>query len=124
MDSIRKHVYLAALLHDIGKFYQRSDEGSSVTSKILDEKVKNLENVLLPSFNGKKTHKHALWTAQFIIENESVFGKLTGVEDKNLTDDNSLLQIAAGHHLPYTQQSKLGKIIKEADSGFRNGQRF
>lgn len=116
MDSIRKHVYLAALLHDVGKFYQRSDMGSSVTSKILDEKVKTLENVLLPSFNGKKTHKHTLWTAQFIIENESVFAKLTGLEGKNLTDDNSLLQIAAGHHLPYAQQSELGKLIKEADS--------
>jgi CRISPR-associated protein Csm1 len=116
MDSIRNHVYLAALLHDIGKFYQRADEDSTASSKILDERVKNLENVLLPSFNGKSTHKHALWTAQFIVENESVFRKLTDVENESLTAVNSLLQIAAGHHLPYSQQSELGRIIKEADS--------
>lgn len=40
MDSIRNHVYLAALLHDIGKFYQRADEDSTASSKILDERVK------------------------------------------------------------------------------------
>ena len=116
MDSIRKHIYLAALLHDIGKFYQRSDQGSAATSKILSEEVKALENVLLPSFNGRKTHKHALWTDQFIIENESIFNNLSGVESENLTSNDSLLQIAAGHHLSYSQQSELGKIIKEADS--------
>jgi CRISPR-associated protein Csm1 len=55
----REHIYLAALLHDIGKFYQRADTGSIIK--------------------------------------------------------NTLLNLAASHHLPKEQLSKLGKLIKEAD---------
>lgn len=35
MDTLREKVYLAALLHDIGKFYQRADTGSVRGSKYL-----------------------------------------------------------------------------------------
>lgn len=116
MENIREHVYLAALLHDIGKFYQRADIGSVDGSRYLTSSVKNLENMLLPSFNGVKSHKHALWTAQFIVENEAVFKNLVGSDIVDLRDRNNLIQISAGHHLPFSQQSSLGKIIKEADS--------
>jgi len=37
MENIREHLYLAALLHDFGKFYQRADSGSVSTSKFLSE---------------------------------------------------------------------------------------
>lgn len=116
MENRRDHIYLAALLHDIGKFYQRADTGSVATSKYIKQKVKDLEMVVLPSFNGTTTHKHALWTAQFIIENEAVIKNLIGSDLSDLRDRNSILQLSAGHHLPYLQQSDLGKIIKEADS--------
>lgn len=116
MENIREHIYLAALLHDIGKFYQRADTGSVSSSKFLDLKVKNLSPMILPSFNGNTTHKHALWTAQFIIDNEILFKNLVGANLDDLIIKNNLLQLAAGHHLPNSQQSDLGKIIKEADS--------
>ena len=37
MENIRERLYLAALLHDIGKFYQRADTESISTSKFLSE---------------------------------------------------------------------------------------
>ena len=116
MKNVREHIYLAALLHDLGKFYQRADTGSTDSSKYLTSSVKNLENALLPSFNGIRSHKHALWTAQFIIENEIVFKNLVGSDIADLRDKNNLMQVSAGHHLPFSQQSSLGKIVKEADS--------
>ncbi len=116
MENIREHIYLAALLHDIGKFYQRADSGSVNSSKYLSSSIKNLEGIILPSFKGVTTHKHALWTAQFIADHETVFKSLVGVSSLNLQNENNLMNIAAGHHLPYSQQSTLGRIIKEADS--------
>ena len=115
MENIREHIYLAALLHDIGKFYQRADTGSVGTSKKLSEKIKKLEDQILPSFNGITSHKHALWTAQFIADNEAVFKNLIGADLSDLRNKNNLIQLAAGHHLPMLQQFELGKIIKEAD---------
>ena len=41
MENIRERIYLAALLHDIGKFYQRADQGSVRTSKYLKEHCKD-----------------------------------------------------------------------------------
>lgn len=37
MNTVREHIYLAALLHDIGKFYQRADSGSVATSEMLSQ---------------------------------------------------------------------------------------
>lgn len=116
MDNIRDHVYLAALLHDIGKFYQRADTGSVASSKNLSHEVKSLEQMILPSFNSVTTHKHALWTAQFIIENRATLKGLIGSDLSDLSDKNNIIQLSAGHHLPGNQQTDLGKIIKEADS--------
>ena len=35
MENSRERIYLAALLHDIGKFYQRADTGSVRSSRYL-----------------------------------------------------------------------------------------
>lgn len=40
--EIREHVYLAALLHDIGKFYQRADKIFSDKTNELSENVKKM----------------------------------------------------------------------------------
>lgn len=33
MDNIREHIYLSAILHEIGKFYQKADnENITITS--------------------------------------------------------------------------------------------
>ena len=111
MNNIREHIYLAALLHDIGKFYQRADAGSVKNSKFLSDYCKD-ESTFCPLNNGQYSHKHVLWTAQFIEDFSIVFKKLTS-EDMQLKD--SLMHLAAGHHLSNDQLSTLGRIIKKAD---------
>lgn len=115
MDDIRNHVYLAAMLHDIGKFYQRADTGSVSKSKFLSTVGKN-EQDFCPVFKGQYTHKHVLWTAQFIEDYASVFKNLLkGSDLSDLSNQNNLINIAAGHHLHKDQLSELGQIVKEAD---------
>lgn len=96
MNMVREHLYLAALLHDIGKFYQRADTGSVA--------------------KGNSSHKHCLWTAQFIEDYSSVFQQLTISTLNDLTDKDNLKNLSAGHHLSFEQQTELGKILKKADS--------
>ena len=114
MDTDREKVYLAALLHDIGKFYQRADTGSVKTSTFLKEYCKD-EGTFCPSYNGYYTHKHVLWTAQFIDDNNAVFKNLADSDLDNRTHKDNLLNLAACHHLGNNQLSACGKIIKEAD---------
>lgn len=115
MEHIREHIYLAALLHDIGKFYQRADTGAVSSSKYLKGYCKD-ESSFCPTYKGVYSHKHVLWTAQFIDDYNAVFGKLVKHSSMNLTEKDNLMNLAAGHHLAYNQLSDLGKIIKEADS--------
>lgn len=115
MDTTREKIYLAALLHDIGKFYQRADTGSVQKSNYLNDYCKN-ESTFCPVKNGVYSHKHVLWTAQFIDDFRSVFGKLSGSEMDNMSNKDNLTNLAAGHHLLKEQLSDLGRIIKEADS--------
>ena len=114
MENVREHIYLAALLHDIGKFYQRADTGNVSTSKFLSQSNK-MGSVFLPQYKGVYTHKHCLWTAQFIDDYRSVFKNLIGADSSNLMDKNNLLNLAACHHLQKEQLSSLGQFIKEAD---------
>ncbi len=115
MSDIRNHVYLAAMLHDIGKFYQRADTGSVANSNYLSTIGKN-EREFCPVYKGQYTHKHVLWTAQFLEDYASVFKNLlNGSDITDLSDRNNLINIAAGHHLGKDQLSDLGQIVKEAD---------
>lgn len=115
MEFDREQIYLAALLHDIGKFYQRADTGSVASSKYLKQYSKNESTFLPQAGNGRYSHKHCLWTAQFIEDFQQVFKKLVGADSSNLTDKNSLMFLAAAHHLGNEQLSPLGQIIKKAD---------
>ncbi len=114
MDQTREKIYLAALLHDIGKFYQRADNGNTQESEYLKEHCKE-EGTFCPLRNGYYSHKHVLWTAQFIDENKSVFQKLINSNLDDLTNKDNLINLAAGHHLSKEQLSVSGAIIKEAD---------
>ncbi|MDX2246574.1 MAG: type III-A CRISPR-associated protein Cas10/Csm1 [Bacteroidia bacterium] len=106
----RYRVYLAALLHDIGKFYQRADEGHSKKSDFLLPEVKNLEDQICPlhASQNYRTHKHVLWTAQFFVDHESTFREVFPPQP----GEQSLLQLAAAHHYPSTE---LEKLIQKAD---------
>jgi CRISPR-associated protein Csm1 len=111
MQNIKERIYLAALLHDIGKFYQRADTGSTKDSVFLSDQVKKLELTYCPVRDGKYTHKHVLWTAQFIDDNRPVFEALVGTD--NL--ENNLFSLACSHHLKSDQLTQWAKIIQQAD---------
>lgn len=115
MKNVRELIYLAALLHDIGKFYQRADEGSVAASRYLSEAGK-YESTFCPVWQGRYSHKHVLWTAQFIEDFSPMFRRFVDVEIDDQTGKDSLISLAAGHHLAKEQLSSLGRIIKEADS--------
>src|SRR3989339_259067 len=107
-DITRQTIYLGALLHDIGKFYQRADEVSVVKSKYLIQEIKNLEDIFCPEdykIKGKRTHKHVLWTAQFFKDMEQHLKGLI-IKDNQTTVD-SIMRLAATHHNPS------GNIINE-----------
>ena len=55
MENTREHIYLAALLHDIGKFYQRADTGSVQNSKYLKGHCKD-ESSFCPEYKGRYSH--------------------------------------------------------------------
>jgi CRISPR-associated protein Csm1 len=69
----RGTIYLAALLHDIGKFWQRADEDGTYSSSLLSKSTKDNEGLYCPLYNGKYSHKHVLWTAEFLDKNKSFF---------------------------------------------------
>jgi CRISPR-associated protein Csm1 len=61
-------VALGAFLHDIGKFAQRAF--GSLTE--MNERVRRRERDVLPQFDGRSTHWHALWSDAFLdwVESE------------------------------------------------------
>jgi len=109
-DKIRQQIYLGALLHDIGKFYQRYDANSASKSELLDDAIKKLESVYCPNYNNYFTHKHVLWTAQFFDNHREKINKIFGLSK----DDDTLMTLAASHHSP-DPRNKWALIIQQAD---------
>lgn len=105
-NYIREKIYLAALLHDIGKFYQRYDQNNSH----LKDNIKNLEDLLCPYNNYYYSHKHVLWTAQFFDDNRGIINKIFGLP----TDDDSIMMLASSHHKPRSEYIE-DLIIQKAD---------
>jgi CRISPR-associated protein Csm1 len=108
-DNKRAEVYLAALLHDIGKFYQRADENNAHRSKRLSESTKNLESVICPTIHGSYTHKHVLWTAQFFDDFKKLF---SGILTSFNVDE--MMRLSSAHHNPWAD-NLFERIIQKAD---------
>lgn len=107
---LESKIIIAALLHDIGKFFQRADEYGTYKSNLLKQEIKNLENVFCPVYKNHYSHKHVLWTAQFIANNRK---QINGIFNK-INDHQSILQLAASHH--NANKNDIGaNIIKLAD---------
>ena len=96
MEFVNK-ISIAGLLHDIGKFYQRTG---------LELKDKN--NYAYCPDEGK-SHIHSAYTAQFFDDFEKKFAIFNNIED---SDDQNILNISAYHHKP---SSPYEWIITEAD---------
>lgn len=97
MDNIRDQIYIGALLHDIGKFYQRADLSFS-KSKELKGHIKNNNYLTNYSQSGYPTHQHSFWTLQFLENKNAFFEKL-----HLNTKDINIPSLAAYHHKPRNQ---------------------
>jgi CRISPR-associated protein Csm1 len=112
MENIREHLYLAALLHDIGKFYQRADKKLLENENELSPYSKNLANDICPvNEKGRFGYQHVIWTNEFLGNMEKTFNKV--LRKQNLyEDENTLSNLACNHHSPKTE---LQALISLAD---------
>ena len=107
--SIRNTITLAALLHDIGKFWERGDSRYSQSEYIKKEFPNNSFGHTVPLYdNGNPMYSHALWTQAFI--NQFKVDEFLGLAKEN---DENLATISARHHL--RQGRHLEQIIALAD---------
>jgi len=118
MTNDKNILYIAALLHDIGKFFQRTDDHGVSRSLLLSADTKKAESIFCPNYNNYYTHKHVLWTYQFIIENANIFQKAAIQEAQLLT----MASLAAAHHKP-NANDELQLILQTADLLASGGER-
>jgi CRISPR-associated protein Csm1 len=108
-DIILQKIVLSALLHDIGKVYQRTGQ------QLPEEYIRGNRDIYQRFINGHYTHKHVLYTAKFIEDFKDYIPSLFLQEEKA---EYSLINLSAKHHKPETPWEW---IIHEADrlsSGF------
>ena len=122
MDENIYKIAIAGYLHDIGKFAERAEykEEGSTTLKAgfyADQKFLN-DNMDLyqPHYQGKYTHKHAVYTASFIDQLEKILPKKFNKGEWGLGD--SFMNLAAGHHKPETPMQWIIAIADRVSSGF------
>lgn len=114
-----QQAYLAGLIHDIGKFYQRADDNGLKKSSKVAEHIKALEEDYCPKYGEAKipTHKHVIWTAHFIEEFKEIFNKIL-----NLNSDIKKLDFflaAVRHHSP--NKSNLFQLIIQKANHYSAG---
>lgn len=101
MATERELIYLAALLHDIGKFFQRGDDLWNGKPR-LDADTLAFGNQGLASYlsdRGTPSHQHVYWTYQFLKDHKAAFQRL-GLWQEIPT---GLLNVATFHHRPQNQ---------------------
>lgn len=103
----RQQIVLAALLHDIGKFWERADEKYNTSDTIRKEFPNGEYTHTVPIYqDGHPKYQHALWTQAFI--NEYKIGDHLGLN----TEVVKLALLSARHHKP---ENHLEGIISLAD---------
>jgi len=108
-----KEIYSAGLLHDIGKFYQRSSGELDSNDSNLSDVARGLAHQICPKTQkGYFGYQHVLWTYQFFLDNNDVFNKVLSIENVNEPSQDNCTNFAIYHHRPH---SKLQAIIQLAD---------
>jgi CRISPR-associated protein Csm1 len=83
MDQDFEILIVSALLHDIGKFAQRANR----------PRTDDLAEEYLPSFQGKRSHYHALYSDYFIEKDLPLPPELEGARSR-------IARVASVHHRP------------------------
>jgi len=128
MDNTREKIYLAALLHDIGKFYQRASGSINSEDNNLSKQSKRIRDYICPVKKETKefSHQHVIWTNEFFEQNQKIFGSIEINDEKpfyinpwdenNLKEDN-IANLASNHHRPYSELQKLIAIADRWSAG-------
>ena len=106
--TARQGIYIAALLHDIGKFWQRA----SASRYVLPDQVLKLSSDICPPSqykSGDVTHLHALFTYAFFIEQQGILPESITLDGQEV----SLGLLSARHHKQDLNLSE--RIIQFAD---------
>lgn len=120
MSINREKIYLAALLHDIGKFYQRADK--KLLKDYTKDHLERMKSLICPENEyGGFGYQHAWWTYKFLEDNKGIFDNIKEngeqvfkVAVNEETDQDNLVNLAIYHHRPHGD-SDLQKIIQLAD---------
>lgn len=98
MSNTRDEIYLGALLHDIGKFYQRADR-DYYSSNELGEQSKRIAQQICPVTQaGYFSHQHVIWTNEFFEQYQNMFQKFLTVKP----GADNVANLASYHHRPAT----------------------
>ncbi|MDO9577765.1 MAG: hypothetical protein Q7J16_07765, partial [Candidatus Cloacimonadales bacterium] len=107
MEKLRENIILGALLHDIGKFWQRAEpEAALYKSHFLKKNTKDIIGDFCPKKKQRYSHIHSAWTYQFIADFEGALYR------NNLAAEQSLITVATAHHNPSTL---IQEIIQKSD---------
>ncbi len=120
-DTVYK-IALAGFLHDIGKFAERAEEKRTASGEASGAYYSDKEfldrnrSLYQPLYKGNYTHKHAVYTAAFLDDMESILPEIFHKGQWGLGD--SFVNLAAGHHKPETPLQWIIAIADRVSSGF------
>ncbi len=100
--ATRDEIYLAALLHDIGKFWQRADENFDRSIEISKETLSLIDYISHKTQSGYPTHQHVIWTYELASRLSKKYDHI----------NENIIKLAAYHHRPENED---GAIIQLAD---------
>ncbi|NSW45385.1 MAG: type III-A CRISPR-associated protein Cas10/Csm1 [Bacteroidales bacterium] len=119
-DKIREEIYLGALLHDIGKFYQRASGDFDSNDSNLSEDTKKLANYICPiNQNGYYGYQHVLWTAQFFKNNKENFNKILNTSENKI---DNFINFSIYHHKPASLNQAIVQLADWWASGIDRSQ--
>lgn len=101
----RYEMILGALLHDIGKFYQRASFSEAVLSDI----SRRMESTICPLVNGRYSYRHVLFTNEFC---DRYLSQLPSGLDRN-----AVTNYASYHHRPDSPEQKIIQVADILSSG-------
>ncbi|OEU51306.1 MAG: type III-A CRISPR-associated protein Cas10/Csm1 [Desulfobacterales bacterium S3730MH5] len=110
MDETVLKIAIAGFMHDIGKF-----AGEDILH-VSNEFLNNNADLYQPHYEGRYTHKHAVYTAAFIDRIEKLLPKVFNRAHWGLED--TFINLAAGHHKPETPMQWVIAVADRISSGW------
>jgi CRISPR-associated protein Csm1 len=102
-NNIRQQIYLGALLHDIGKIYQRAEKKFSDKKNELSDYSKKMAESPINDI-GKFGYQHVIWTNEFFEKFKDKLEKIPGIKNNLYSEStfDNIVNFACNHHRPQT----------------------